>query len=230
MAYEILKHERCHTVKGVLFDMDGLVLDTEILYTRFWMEAARQLGYPMTWEQSLGMRSLNKVHGQQYLEKCFGKGISHAQVRALRIELMDAWINEHGVEAKPGIHELLEYLHSNNIPCAITTSSPLYRVENYLKPLGLYDKFDVLCSGYEVKNGKPEPDIYLYGASKIKTDPSDCLALEDSPAGIESAFRAGCISVVIPDQDQPSNEILKRCFARADSLEDISSLIRTLNE
>ena len=229
MAYEILKPDRIRPVRGVLFDMDGLVLDSEKLYTRFWMEAARELGWPMTWEQSLGMRSLNKLWGQRYLEQCFGPGIDYETVRAVRIRRMDAWIAEHGVDPKPGVRELLDFLHAQKIPCAITTSSPLERVKAHLEPLGLYDQFDELCSGYEVKQGKPAPDIYLYGARRIGIDPADCLALEDSPAGIESAFRAGCLPVVIPDQDQPGAEVLERSFARADSLADLVELIGRVN-
>lgn len=229
MAYEILKQEKIRPVRGVLFDMDGLVLDTERLYTRFWMEAAQELGYPMTWEQSLGMRSLNKIWGQQYLEKCFGPGIDYETVRAVRIRRMDAYIAEHGVDAKPGVYELLEYLHSHQIPCAITTSSPLDRVKEHLTPLGLYDQFDELCSGYEVAHGKPAPDIYLYGASRIHLRPEECLALEDSPAGIESAFRAGCLPIIVPDQDQPDAQTLSRSFAKVDSLADVCALLDQMN-
>ena len=229
MINNLLETNLYHNIEGVLFDMDGIVLDTEKLYTRFWMEAAQQLGYPMTWEQSLGMRSLNKTLGQEYLEKCFGPNISHARVRELRIRLMDAWIDQHGVDIKPGINELLDFLIQNNIPRAITTSSPVYRVEKYLKPLGIYNKFNCICSGYEVEHGKPDPDIYLYGASKIKVDPSKCLALEDSPSGIESAYRAGCMTVLIPDLDTPGKESICKCFAIADSLKDIISLVKDVN-
>ena len=142
---------------------------------------------------------------------------------------MEAWIEEHGIDVKPGIYELLEYLHNKNIPCAITSSSPLKRIEKYLSPLNLYDQFDKICSGYEVAHGKPEPDIYLEGASCLHLDPSFCLALEDSSAGIESAFRAGCLPVIIPDLDQPDEKILSQSFARSDSLLDIISLIEYLN-
>lgn len=229
MAYRILKSASARPVKGVLFDMDGVVLDTETLYTRFWMEAANAYGYPMTFEQSLGLRSLNRDRGEKYLEKCFGEKVDYPKLRLERIKRMNAWIDEHGVDPKPGINELLSFLHKNNIPCAITTSSPQERIKNHLTPLGLYDKFDAVCSGYEVKHGKPEPDIYLYGAKTLGLPPADCLALEDSPAGIESAFRAGTMAVVIPDKDQPSEKTLSESFAKADCLTDICELIEELN-
>ena len=89
MAVTIYK-ERTAPIYGVLFDMDGVVLDTEKLYARFWAEAAHALGYPMTYEQALGMRSLNNEAGQQKLESYFGPGVSRAKMRDKRVELMDA--------------------------------------------------------------------------------------------------------------------------------------------
>lgn len=213
-------------IRGVLFDMDGLVLDTEKLYSRFWMEAANDLGYHMTYEQALGMRSLNHHAGQEKLTSYFGPGVSYAEVRNRRIELMDAWVEIHGVDLKPGIRELLDYLHSNNILCAITTSSPIDRTRKYLSAHDLQNSFHRLCSGYEVPKGKPEPDIYLYGAASLGLRPEQCLALEDSPAGILSAFRAGCMPVMIPDQDQPYAETVSRLYAKADSLADVISLLK----
>lgn len=212
-------------VKGVLFDMDGIVLDTEKLYARFWQEAAVALGYPMTWQQALGMRSLSRVAGQAKLESYFGKGISILEVREKRIELMERYIDEHGVDVKQGIYELLDYLDAQGIPKAITTSSPMERVRKYLTPLGLLDRFDKICTGYDVPKGKPEPDIYLYGAASLGLAPENCLAIEDSPAGVLSAYRAGCMTVMVPDMDQPDSETQSRLFAKADSLQDIVELL-----
>ena len=210
---------------GVLFDMDGVVVDTEKLYARFWMEAANELGYPMTYDQALGMRSLSRQAGQAKLESYFGLGIDIRQVRAIRIERMEAYIDAHGVEPKPGIYELLDYLQANCIPCAITTSSPRERVEKYLTPLGLYHRFDKICTGYEVAHGKPEPDIYLYGAQSLGLPPQNCLAIEDSPAGLQSACAAGCMAVFIPDLDASCGETQNSIFAKADSLRDIMELL-----
>ncbi len=213
-------------VKGVLFDMDGVVLDTEKLYARFWAEAAQALGYPMTYEQALGMRSLNSQAGQEKLESYFGPGVSRALMRDKRVELMDAYVDIHGVEPKPGIYELLDFLQANGIPAAITTSSPQQRVEKYLKPLGLYFRFDKICTGYEVAHGKPAPDIYIYGAQSLGLRPEECLAIEDSPAGIESAFQAGCMAVLVPDLDGADEAMRQKLYAEADSLLDVIDLIQ----
>ena len=214
---------------GVLFDMDGLVLDSETLYTRFWREAAQALGFPMTVEQSLGMRSLGQKLGQPYLESLFGPGVDYVQIRSKRIELMDAYIAEYGITPKPGIYELMDFLNENRIPAAITSSSPMDAIRDHLEANHLLHRFQQLCSGHDIPNGKPAPDIYLLGAEKLGLDPKNCLALEDSPTGIRAAHAAGCLSVMIPDLDQPGKETQDLLFAKADSLADIIQLIQHQN-
>lgn len=220
-----MKQERFDTVKGVLFDMDGVVLDTEKLYTRFWQEAALFLGYPMTKEQALGMRSLNRGAGVAKMQSYFGKDVDYEAIRNKRMELMDAFVANEGVEIKPGIHDLLDYLDAKGIKRAIATSSPLERTKLYLSSVGLVDRFDVLVSGYMVEKGKPEPDIYLYAASKLGLKPEECMVLEDSPTGIIAAHRAGCIPVMVPDQDTPDKATREILSAIADNLIAVTELI-----
>jgi HAD superfamily hydrolase (TIGR01509 family) len=139
---------------------------------------------------------------------------------------MDAYIDVHGVDLKPGIRELLDFLDEKGIPAAITTSSPIERVRRYLGPHGLIDRFQRLCSGAEVAHGKPEPDIYLFGAACLNEKPQECIAVEDSPAGVLSAYRAGCMTVMVPDLDQPDENTEKLLFAKADSLKDLIDIIQ----
>ena len=222
----ILKPDCKREIRGVLFDLDGVVIDTEKLYTRFWMEASRDLGHPMTLEQALQMRSLGSRESQEKLDSFFGAAVlPYADLRARRIERMEAFIAEHGVEEKRGIRELLAHLKEKKIPCAITSSSSIPVIRRHLGSLGLLDGFTALCSGKDVPMGKPAPDIYLHGAATLGVKPENCLAIEDSPAGIESAWRAGCMAVIVPDQDQPGDEVLSRAFAKADSLIDVMELI-----
>ena len=212
-------------VRGVLFDVDGVILDTECLYSRFWMEACHYYGFPMTKAQALQLRSLNKTAGQEKLRALFGPAADYTTIRQKRIELMDAFVEKEGVSAKPGIYTLLDALDARGIPCAITSSSPQQRLESYLTPLNLYHRFKKVISGYDVPRGKPEPDIYLRGAAELGLPPETCLALEDSPAGILSAYRAGCLPVLIPDQDTPGQDTLSLLYAKADTLTDVISLL-----
>lgn len=215
-------------IKGILFDMDGVILDTEKLYTRFWQEAANALGYPMTKEQAMGLRSLNREFGAAKMQSYFDVPVNYEEVRNKRIELMNAFIEKEGVELKPGIKELLSYLKEKGIKTAIATSSPIERTEKYLGAVGLTGAFDKLISGYMVKKGKPEPDIYQLAAKEIGLTPQECLALEDSPSGLLSASRAGCYPVMILDQDMPTPEIESLLFAKTDSLEKIVFLLKWL--
>lgn len=229
MAFEILKPEwgAQRPIRGVLFDMDGLVLDTEKLYTRFWMEACQFYGFPMTREQALQMRAANSRLSEENLHRFFGPDVDYRQCRAKRIALMDRHIAQYGVEAKPGIWELLDYLKEKGIATAITSSAPMDRIRSHLEPLGLYSRFDQICSGYDVPWGKPAPDIYLHGAASLGLRAEECLALEDAPTGILSAYRAGCLCTMIPDQDQPDRETIPLLYARADSLADVISLLES---
>ena len=211
-------------VKGVLFDMDGVILDTEKLYTRFWCEAAQALGFPMTHEMALGMRSLSRQMGERQLKSYLGEEVDYYQVRSKRIEMMTAFVNENGVELKPGIHELLAFLKEHGIKTSIATSSPLDRTKAYLSQVGLVDAFDELVSGHMVEHGKPAPDIYLYAAEKLGLKPEECLVLEDSPSGLLAAYRAGCIPVLIPDQDQPDEETRNRAYAVVGNLVAVKEL------
>lgn len=220
-----LQHDREARVKGVLFDMDGVVIDSERLFTRFWMEAAADRGFPMTREQALQLRSLRREEGWQKMNAFFGPTANFDEIRARRIELMEAHIAEHGVDEKPGIRELLAFLKEKSIPCAITSSSALPVIRERLGRLGILEGFAALCSGKDVPRGKPAPDIYLAGAAALGLSPEECLAIEDSPTGLEAAWRAGCMGVFVPDQDQPDELTQSRCFAVADSLLDVMALI-----
>lgn len=226
MGCKIFRSEqRRKPLRGVLFDMDGVLLDTEKLYTRFWQEAAIALGYPMTKEQALGMRSLNRAAGEAQLKKYLGEGADYHLIRNERIRLMDAYVAHMGVELMPGVTALLDHLDKAGILYAITTSSPIERAERYLKPLGLLDRFRAIVTGYDVPMGKPEPDIYEWGAARLGLAPEECLAIEDSDTGILSAYRAGCLAVMVPDQDAPKEETYGRLYALCDRLDDVMELI-----
>ena len=213
-------------IHGILFDMDGLVLDSEKLYSRFWREACGFYGYDMSYAQSLKMRALNHSAGARMLHSFFGEDIDYEQTRAKRVELMDAFVEENGVDLKPGVMELMAYLEERKIPAAIASSSPLSRIRSHLAFHGLDVRFASLCSGYDVPKGKPAPDIFLHAAKSLGLKPEECLALEDAPAGILSAYRAGCLPVMIPDQDQPDAATLELLYAKGDILTDVIELLK----
>ena len=211
-------------IKGIISDMDGVILDTEKLYVRFWREAASFYGFPMTLEHALGIRSLSGTLAEEKLQGWFGKEFDYNAVRQKRIELMDEFVSQNGVEPKPGAKALLSYIKDNGYALALATATPVDRAGRYLKSVELYSFFDQIVSAREVKRGKPAPDIYLCAAKRLGLDPKECIALEDSQNGIRSAFAAGCKTIMVPDLDQPTEEIMPLLFGVANGLEDVINI------
>lgn len=213
-------------IKGVITDMDGVMLDTEKLYVRFWCEAARGFGFPMQREHALGIRSLARPFAQEKLKGWFGVGFDYDAVRDKRVELMDAYVETNGVEAKPGAKELLGWLKQNGYPIALATATPVARATGYLEQTGLLPFFDKICSARQVSRGKPEPDIYLFAAAQLGLRPEECLALEDSQNGVRSAAKAGCITVLVPDLDDPSAQLDGVSFTMVKELKDVVGILK----
>ncbi|MBQ4261771.1 MAG: HAD family phosphatase [Ruminococcus sp.] len=213
-------------IKGVISDMDGVILDSEKLYVRFWCEAGQFYGFPFERKHALGIRSMARPFAIERLQGWFGDSFDYDTVRNKRIELMNAYVEKHGIEAKPDAEKLLSYLKQKGIAVALATATPKDRAEEYLRRVGLLQYFDEVVSARMVKNGKPAPDIYLFAAEKLGLKPEECMALEDSQNGIRSANTAGCKTVMVPDLDGPTGEIMPLLYDVADGLWDV---VRILN-
>lgn len=205
--------------------MDGVILDTEKLYVRFWCQAANFYGYPMEKHHALSIRSMARPFAIEKLKGYFGEDFDYYSVHSKRIELMGRFIEEYGIETKPYAEEILTFLKENGYKTAIATATALDRTEKYLKQVGMYGYFDKIICAAMVKQGKPKPDIYLRAAEELDLKPGECIAVEDSPNGIRSASSAGCKAVMIPDLDTPDCETKKLTYAVLDNLNDIKSLL-----
>ena len=148
-------------IKGAVFDMDGLMLDTEKLLVRFWKESARSYGYNMTDENVFEIRSLSRKYSIPLLKGIFGEDFPFNEVRNRRIALMNEYIDTYGFDVKKGLFELLDFLKENNYLIAVATATDRERAEHYLKKIDAYKYFNAVICGDMVKNGKPEPDIYI---------------------------------------------------------------------
>lgn len=216
-------------IKGVIFDMDGLMIDTEKLLTRFWCEAAQFYGWNITKEHVLGIRSLAAKYAEPHLKGILGDDFNYFDVRTKRIELMNAYIAENGIEKKKGLDELLDYLDEVGLKKAVATATDRKRTKMYLTSIGVYDRFDKIVCGDMIKNGKPAPDIYITAAGELELPCGECMALEDSPNGIRSAFTAGCVPVMIPDLSQPDDETAKIMYEKCDDLSQVIDVLKKLN-
>lgn len=195
-------------IKGAVFDMDGLMLDTEKLLVKFWRQAAQDFGYNMSVENVLEIRSLSRKYSVPLLKNIFGSEFPFEQVRARRIVLMNNHIDKYGFDVKEGLFELLDYLREHSYKIAVATATDLERARMYLNKINALSKFDAIICGNMVENGKPEPDIYIEAVKQLGLSSEECVAFEDSPNGIKSAYAAGCRTIMIPDLTQPDDDIL----------------------
>lgn len=216
------------SIKAVIFDMDGLILDTEKLLVKYWCLAANEAGFPMKREHALYIRSLSKELCEPYLKGVLGESFDYMSVRSRRKELMNEYILKNGIELKPGVKELLDFLKNNNIRTAVCTATDYPRTKMYLEIVGLLEKFDKIICGPDVVHGKPAPDIYLYACKSIGFDSNECIALEDSPNGVKSAYEAGLDVIMIPDLTEPSEDDRKYIKASAKNLTEVIKIIECI--
>lgn len=211
--------------KAVIFDMDGLLLDTEKLLVRFWVQAANEAGFPMRREHALSIRSLHRSFAIPYLQGLFGEDFDYLKIRSRRMELMNKHLSENPLEPKEGARELLELLNARGILAAVATATDFERTRDYLTRVGLFDCFDRIVCATMVERGKPAPDIYIYAANQLGAEPRECVALEDSPNGVKSASAAGCKTLMIPDLTEPDDALSGVDFTRVGSLCDAAAFL-----
>ena len=209
---------------AVVFDMDGLIFDTEILYRESVFAAAAEGGHEFTEEihqRMLGCPwsvirgQLLDHYGEDFPIETFRESW-HSQFRAMA---------EERLALKTGVIELLDELDRLNIPRAIATSSFRDNAEHHLDKHGIRHRFDYIVTQGDYAAGKPAPDPYLKAAELLKIEPAQCLALEDSHNGIRSASSAGMMAVMVPDLLSPNDEMHRLCAAIADDLHHVRSLV-----
>lgn len=195
--------------EAVVFDMDGVITDTEKLYRRFQMEEGRRRGIPedvlvYACEHIAGG---NKYSNKPIFESIVGRGIDYMEFREKLMANLDAYIAANGVELKYGVKETLAYLKDKGIKIGLATSTIRERAIGYLTAHDIYKYFDKLVFGNMVKHGKPAPDIYLKACEELGVEPAKAVAVEDSINGIKSAGVAGLYPVMVVDLIKPNDEI-----------------------
>jgi HAD superfamily hydrolase (TIGR01509 family) len=210
------------SIRAVIFDMDGLMLDTEPVYRMAWGRASAECGYVMSDEVRLRLIGLKVADAEQILLEEFGEGFSIASFRSLRHKFEPEAFDAYGIHKKTGLDELLALLSSRRIPKAVATSASRARAISLLKATGLLAQFDAVVTSDEVVSGKPSPDLFLLAAEKLGIANTSCLVLEDAETGILAANRAGMQVYVVPDLRQPSPTILQLTHGLFVSLAEVN--------
>lgn len=204
--------------KAVVFDMDGLLLDSEVLYRSSILSAAAQQGLPLGPSIYEGMLGRPWTGISELLREHYGRDFDADAFRVVWLEHFNLLLDTE-LRLKAGVTALLDILDRHDIPRAICTSSGHDQVRHHMQPLGVLDRFHHIIAQGDYARGKPDPDPYLAAADRLGVAPQDCLALEDSHNGIRSAAAAGMMAVMVPDLLQPTDEIRALCAFVADSLD-----------
>lgn len=194
-------------IKGAIFDMDGLMFDTERLVYENWQGMMDELGLVYNLEvfkQTIGKR---KKEVEQFYYDVYGADFPYWELADKGRARYVRRIESEGIPVKTGLYEILAFFKEHGVKIALATSTSRQTAELNLRLAKVTDYFDALVCGEEVKNGKPHPEVFLTAAAKLGLAPEDCAAFEDSINGIKSAYAAGMITVMVPDFLQPTEEI-----------------------
>ena len=205
--------------KAAIFDMDGLLIDSERPIRDAWLEVARHNNIALTESDYLRVVGRNEIDGKAILEKLFAGDFSFEDARKCVADLLSENAATHGYAAKPGARALLAWLNAREVPCCVASSTHGAEVRRRLDRSALIASFSAVCSGDEVRQGKPSPELFLLASQRLGVRPEDCLVFEDSEHGAIGALAAGMSAVIVPDLKTPGADISAKCITVLQSLE-----------
>ena len=210
-------------IQAVIFDMDGLMIDSERVWQAQWPDVLAKFG--LVYKE--GLKEACTASSGAVFEGIVRGFYPDADVAGIREELWACAGRAlaQGVDAKPGLHELMDWLDENHVPRAIASASDVPLIRRNMHNIGLDGRFDVIVSGDMVSRGKPFPDIFLLAAERLGVDPARTLVLEDSNPGIRAASTSGFIPVMVPDLRQPEDDVRGLYAACCGSLLEVRDLL-----
>lgn len=214
----------------VIFDMDGLMFDTESLHYRFWSEKVTALGFEPckgVFSKSMGGHC-DGIEG--YYEELFGREVTIDEINELfRADNFMEVLEAEGIGVKKGLLELLNFLDAHSIKKAIGSATTQARIRQYLAWADIsVERFDFIMSGDMAKRLKPDPEIFLTACQKLRVEPKNALVFEDSRNGLYAANAAGIPCIFVPDMLEADDDIHDRAFKVADSLVEVLVIVREM--
>ena len=208
-------------MKAVIFDMDGVLFDTEAVCMQAWMEVAEKWGLPKMEEVFPLVIGLNANDSRQVVFDAYGEDFDYPLFREHTAAWFRDYVGKNGIPVKPGVREILEWLKSAGYAVGLASSTKRESVLSHLKHTGLDDYFSVVVGGDMVEHSKPRPDIYLLACGQLGVSPAEAYAIEDSPNGIRSAHAAGMRPIMVPDMIAPDDEMKGLSFRIMKDLREV---------
>ncbi len=214
-------------ISAIIFDMDGLMLDTETIAYQAWKQAASELGYMFEEDDYYALVGKSIPIIEQGILDALGKGFNLDKAVKLKASYFEDSISKSGIPIKSGLLELLEVIDQLDLKKAVASSSHKQAILKRLTITNLIDRFQIIVGGDEIQNGKPAPDIFLEAAKQLDVPPKECIVLEDSSAGIQAAHSAGMVPIMIPDKNQPDPATQEWASHILHSLHEVIPLLLT---
>lgn len=210
-----------------MFDMDGVLFDTERLCRDSWLAVAEENGLPdmdVIFPQCIG---LNANDSRRIVMNAYGEDFDYEGFRSRASVWFWDYIEKKGLPVKPGAKELLSWLREEGWAVGLASSTRRSSVENHLEDAGIKDYFATIVTGDMVEHSKPQPDIYLMACRELGVEPGQTYAIEDSPNGIRSAYRAGMSPLMVPDMIAPDEEMKRLSTGIFSNLHEVLHFLRT---